>query len=180
MRKLFGSQSFHCVHHELHFRKLPNHEAVHRRQRKGQRPHEVNEKNHAIRIGVIPCFVVVTVVEDQASPLLPRVNLISNSNSAARTGRWNDQSQVVAQQTFVRSPMRRDLRFRREDGEHGHFQPGYLGNDACGFRATGAILLDLVTEAVEEEALPAVAVRNRTLLGGDILQVWNVFFMLQQ
>src|ERR1700758_4500445 len=76
--------------------------------------------------------------------------------------------------------MRGNARLGGENRKHRHLQAGNSCYDACRLRTHRAILFDFVTEAVQEETLPTLSPRHGTLLRRNILQVWNLFFMLQQ
>jgi len=59
----------------------PDNQAIHQRERKDSRPHDVNEEYHTIGIIVVPGFVLVAVVEYQAFPFRPAAHVISRANS---------------------------------------------------------------------------------------------------
>jgi len=69
-------------------------------------------------IAIVPDFMLVAVVKDQAPPFFPGAYVVSNSNPATTFRPWNDQSKVKAQHAFVWSAMGRDVLTGREESEH--------------------------------------------------------------
>jgi len=116
----------------------------------------------------------ITVIEDEALTLFPVPDISTHFDLAKSLRLRDDESKVVAQNSFVRSPVSWDVFLRRKYREHRGFHAWYAPQQSNGLRTPSAVLLILVTVNVEEERLPIFALSQASLIRRDILEIGYV------
>src|SRR5258707_7644157 len=92
--------------------------SIDQRERKEEGAHNIQYQHGTVGIGVVPNFMLVSIIEHQAFSFLPRSYVLVHPNPAATFRLWDNQSKVIAQHSFVHPAMRRDMLSGGQDGEH--------------------------------------------------------------
>src|ERR1700677_4240787 len=105
-------------------------------EREGQRAGEGNKQHDAVAIGIIPDFVIESVVEDEALALGPMAEIVANADAAFFARLWDEQGEMQAEDAVVSAAMGRDMLVGREDGKKRGLHPGDFAQQLHGLRAT--------------------------------------------
>ena len=83
------------------------------------------EEDDAHAVGVVPGLVVVGVVENQTSALLPVAHLLGDANAAGLHRFGHDKREMVAQHALEGAAMGGNALLRRQDREHPEIHHGF-------------------------------------------------------
>src|SRR5260221_3620715 len=154
-------------------------EAIEEVHGKAQGADHVHEKPRPHARCVVRDFVFVGVVKHQALPFLPMPHVLTDPDATLLTRLWYQKPEVVPEDAIERAPMRGDVFPRRQDGEERGLHSGNGLHQARRLRAAVAVLLHLDPIAVEEIRLPAIIVRDRSLVTRNVLEIRKSIPVLQ-
>src|SRR6266540_2339396 len=125
-----------------------------------QRPNEVEKEHGAGAIGLVPHFVGVGVIEDEAFAFLPVANFVAHADAALLLWLRDEKANVVADNTLESTAVGGQVLARGQDRKERSRHARNAFEQAGSLRAAAAVAFGLVAEGVEEEGEPLVVVRE--------------------
>ena len=157
----------------------PQNKAIQRRQRRAEGPLDVDHQNDTLPIRLVPHLMSARVVKDEAPALFPSPGFASDRNPAETRRPRDPHAKMIAEQSLVKTPMRRDVLSGRKDGKDGatHSRNGF--HELRGLRTSEAVAFDFVPVAVQEKPLPfgtpghRFSICSQIAVFGYVLDIWN-------
>ncbi len=131
---------------------------------------EIHEKHNSIALGVVPHFVVVSVIKNQRLSFGPLIKIIRDPNPAFLFGLGYQQTEVQSEHAIESASVCRDMLFRGKNRKKGRFDARNFAQNSHGFRATIRVFGAVHPDPGQEEGFPIVVMGYRSRFFQDFVE----------